>query len=96
MFDQEALGFLGLYFYIMIDYFLFYLEREYYYVQKIYQCVRKRDEPILARSFFICNYFDFYCIFAGIGMTGQGPLDMMIHWTDGFWGASCQGDCKAG
>ena len=23
---------------------------------------------------------------AGIGMTGQGPLDMMLHWANGFWG----------
>ena len=23
---------------------------------------------------------------AGIGMTGQGPMDMMLHWANGFWG----------
>ena len=24
----------------------------------------------------------------GLGLTDSGPLDMVVHWGDGFWGLS--------
>lgn len=40
----------------------------------------------LPDPFLFAIILTFIVFFAGIGITGQGPLDMMIHWTDGFWG----------
>ena len=40
----------------------------------------------LPDPFLFAIILTFIVFFAGIGMTGQGPLDMMLHWTDGFWG----------
>ena len=40
----------------------------------------------LPDPFFFSIILTFIVFFAGIGMTGQGPLAMMLHWTDGFWG----------
>ena len=40
----------------------------------------------LPDPFLFAIILTFIVFAAGIGMTGQGPLDMMLHWANGFWG----------
>ena len=40
----------------------------------------------LPDPFLFAIILTFIVFAAGIGLTGQGPLDMMLHWTNGFWG----------
>src|SRR5690554_6545119 len=40
----------------------------------------------LPDPFLIAIILTFIVFVAGIGMTGQGPQDMILNWANGFWG----------
>ena len=40
----------------------------------------------LPDPFLFCIIITFAIFLSGIIFTGQGPMDMIVHWSGGFWG----------